>query len=147
MNTCLHFKHKERCPFDKTQKLIAEFAECIQFSLFSILKNVCLFFGFVRFLARSLFKMSSHNPLLRLEQRATEADQIIEYLKQQVQLLKEKTGRRHTQTRTTRQFSAVTCILPNTLYIHMYVLSYKVVFLNGSIFPCGKACLVWSCST
>ncbi|KAM6941762.1 aminoacyl tRNA synthase complex-interacting multifunctional protein 1a isoform 1-T1 [Lycodopsis pacificus] len=42
------------------------------------------------FLARSLFKMSSHNPLLRLEQRASEADQIIEYLKQQVQLLKEK---------------------------------------------------------
>uniref|UniRef100_A0A4W6CG16 Aminoacyl tRNA synthetase complex interacting multifunctional protein 1a n=1 Tax=Lates calcarifer TaxID=8187 RepID=A0A4W6CG16_LATCA len=34
--------------------------------------------------------MSSHNPLLRLEQRAAEADQIIEYLKQQVQLLKEK---------------------------------------------------------
>ncbi|KAM8880498.1 aminoacyl tRNA synthase complex-interacting multifunctional protein 1a isoform 2-T2 [Spinachia spinachia] len=44
------------------------------------------------FLARSLFKMSSHNPLSRLEQRATEADQIIEYLKQQVQLLKEKTA-------------------------------------------------------
>ncbi|CAN9510319.1 unnamed protein product [Ophioblennius macclurei] len=42
------------------------------------------------FLARSLFKMSSHNPMLRLEQRAAEADQIIEYLKQQVQLLKEK---------------------------------------------------------
>ncbi|XP_059197420.1 aminoacyl tRNA synthase complex-interacting multifunctional protein 1a [Centropristis striata] len=42
------------------------------------------------FLARSLFKMSSHNPLLRLEQRAAEADQIIEYLKQQVLLLKEK---------------------------------------------------------
>ncbi|XP_041789597.1 aminoacyl tRNA synthase complex-interacting multifunctional protein 1a [Chelmon rostratus] len=42
------------------------------------------------FLARSFFKMSSHNPLLRLEQRAAEADQIIEYLKQQVQLLKEK---------------------------------------------------------
>ncbi|XP_045902565.1 aminoacyl tRNA synthase complex-interacting multifunctional protein 1a [Micropterus dolomieu] len=42
------------------------------------------------FLARSLFKMSSHNPLMRLEQRAAEADQIIEYLKQQVQLLKEK---------------------------------------------------------
>ncbi|XP_026158640.1 aminoacyl tRNA synthase complex-interacting multifunctional protein 1a [Mastacembelus armatus] len=41
-------------------------------------------------LARSLAKMSSHNPLLRLEQRAAEADQIIEYLKQQVQLLKEK---------------------------------------------------------
>ncbi|XP_076584636.1 aminoacyl tRNA synthase complex-interacting multifunctional protein 1a isoform X2 [Chaetodon auriga] len=34
--------------------------------------------------------MSGHNPLLRLEQRAAEADQIIEYLKQQVQLLKEK---------------------------------------------------------
>ncbi|GAA6214829.1 aminoacyl tRNA synthase complex-interacting multifunctional protein 1 [Lates japonicus] len=42
------------------------------------------------FVARSLIKMSSHNPLLRLEQRAAEADQIIEYLKQQVQLLKEK---------------------------------------------------------
>jgi len=34
--------------------------------------------------------MSGHNPLMRLEQRAAEADQIIEYLKQQVQLLKEK---------------------------------------------------------
>lgn len=42
------------------------------------------------FLARTLAKMSGHNPLLRLEQRAAEADQIIEYLKQQVQLLKEK---------------------------------------------------------
>ncbi|KAM7008944.1 aminoacyl tRNA synthase complex-interacting multifunctional protein 1a [Tautogolabrus adspersus] len=42
------------------------------------------------FLARSLFKMSGHNPLLRLEQRAAEADQLIEYLKQQVLLLKEK---------------------------------------------------------
>ncbi|XP_042341538.1 aminoacyl tRNA synthase complex-interacting multifunctional protein 1a isoform X2 [Plectropomus leopardus] len=42
------------------------------------------------FLARSLYKMSGHNPLLRLEQRAAEADQLIEYLKQQVQLLKEK---------------------------------------------------------
>lgn len=42
------------------------------------------------FLARSLIKMSSPNPLLRLEQRAAEADQIIEYLKQQVKLLKEK---------------------------------------------------------
>ncbi|KAM9819943.1 aminoacyl tRNA synthase complex-interacting multifunctional protein 1-like isoform X1 [Syngnathus typhle] len=40
--------------------------------------------------ARSLFKMSSVNPLARLEQRAAEADQLIEYLKQQVQLLKEK---------------------------------------------------------
>ncbi|KAK5865591.1 hypothetical protein PBY51_019851 [Eleginops maclovinus] len=43
-----------------------------------------------RSFARSLFKMSSHNPLLRLEKRASEADQIIEYLKQQVLLLKEK---------------------------------------------------------
>lgn len=43
------------------------------------------------FLVRSLFKMSGHTPsLLRLEQKALEADQIIEYLKQQVQLLKEK---------------------------------------------------------
>ncbi|XP_047433298.1 aminoacyl tRNA synthase complex-interacting multifunctional protein 1a isoform X2 [Mugil cephalus] len=42
------------------------------------------------FLVRSLVKMSSHNPLLRLEQRAAEADQIIEYLKQQIHLLKEK---------------------------------------------------------
>lgn len=46
-----------------------------------------------RFLARSLFRMSGHNPLLRLEQRAAEADQIIEYLKQQVQLLKEKASK------------------------------------------------------
>lgn len=43
------------------------------------------------FLFRSLFRMSSQNPLMRLEQRAAEADQIIEYLKQQIQLLKEKT--------------------------------------------------------
>ncbi|KAK7912866.1 hypothetical protein WMY93_013077 [Mugilogobius chulae] len=42
------------------------------------------------FLARTLVRMSGHNPLLRLEQRAAEADQLIEYLKQQVQLLKEK---------------------------------------------------------
>ncbi|XP_028661030.1 aminoacyl tRNA synthase complex-interacting multifunctional protein 1a isoform X1 [Erpetoichthys calabaricus] len=35
--------------------------------------------------------MSGNNPVLnRLEQRATEADQVIEYLKQQVNLLKEK---------------------------------------------------------
>ncbi|KAI2668199.1 Aminoacyl tRNA synthase complex-interacting multifunctional protein 1 [Labeo rohita] len=35
--------------------------------------------------------MSGHTPsLMRLEQKAAEADQIIEYLKQQVQLLKEK---------------------------------------------------------
>lgn len=37
--------------------------------------------------------MSSPNPLVRLEQRAAEADQIIEYLKQQVQLLKEKASK------------------------------------------------------
>ncbi|XP_068607271.1 aminoacyl tRNA synthase complex-interacting multifunctional protein 1a isoform X2 [Brachionichthys hirsutus] len=42
------------------------------------------------FLGRSFFKMSACNPLMRLEQRAAEADQLIEYLKQQVQLLKEK---------------------------------------------------------
>ncbi|KAM9477250.1 aminoacyl tRNA synthase complex-interacting multifunctional protein 1a isoform 3-T3 [Clarias gariepinus] len=43
------------------------------------------------FLARSLFRMSGHTPsLMRLEQRAAEADRIIEYLKHQVQLLKEK---------------------------------------------------------
>ncbi|KAG7485352.1 aminoacyl tRNA synthase complex-interacting multifunctional protein 1 [Solea senegalensis] len=45
----------------------------------------------MRSFVRSLINMSSHNPLLKLEQRAAEADQIIEYLKQQVQLLKEKT--------------------------------------------------------
>uniref|UniRef100_A0A672KRT2 Aminoacyl tRNA synthase complex-interacting multifunctional protein 1-like n=2 Tax=Sinocyclocheilus grahami TaxID=75366 RepID=A0A672KRT2_SINGR len=49
---------------------------------------MCFSFGF---LVRSLFKMSGHTPsLMRLEQKAAEADQIIEYLKQQVQLLKEK---------------------------------------------------------
>ncbi|XP_030643812.1 aminoacyl tRNA synthase complex-interacting multifunctional protein 1a [Chanos chanos] len=43
------------------------------------------------YLARSFVKMAGHTPTLaRLEQRATEADQVIEYLKQQVQLLKEK---------------------------------------------------------
>uniref|UniRef100_A0A4W5RRR8 Aminoacyl tRNA synthetase complex interacting multifunctional protein 1a n=1 Tax=Hucho hucho TaxID=62062 RepID=A0A4W5RRR8_9TELE len=43
--------------------------------------------------ARSLplVKMSGHTPsVMRLEQRAAEADHIIDYLKQQVQLLKEK---------------------------------------------------------
>lgn len=60
---------------------------------------VCLFFPhYVRILARSFFKMSSHNPLLRLEQRAAEADQLIEYLKQQVQLLKEKASKTQTHT-------------------------------------------------
>ncbi|KAJ8000751.1 hypothetical protein DPEC_G00183590 [Dallia pectoralis] len=40
----------------------------------------------------SLIKMSGLSPaMVRLEQRAAEADQIIDYLKQQVKLLKEKT--------------------------------------------------------
>lgn len=60
--------------------------------VFDCMLVVLVWFGF-RFLARSLIKMSSHNPLLRLEQRAAEADQLIEYLKQQVQLLKEKAGK------------------------------------------------------
>ncbi|XP_078065547.1 aminoacyl tRNA synthase complex-interacting multifunctional protein 1a isoform X3 [Mustelus asterias] len=43
------------------------------------------------FLVRQLGRMSNDRALLnRLEQRATEADQVIEYLKQQVALLKEK---------------------------------------------------------
>nr|AAI60503.1 Unknown (protein for MGC:135781) [Xenopus tropicalis] len=43
------------------------------------------------FLARSVTKMATSNPVInRLDQRAAEADQIIEYLKQQVALLKEK---------------------------------------------------------
>ncbi|KAG8454121.1 hypothetical protein GDO86_000675 [Hymenochirus boettgeri] len=43
------------------------------------------------FLARSARKMASSNPAFsKLDQRASEADQIIEYLKQQVALLKEK---------------------------------------------------------
>ncbi|XP_023655071.1 aminoacyl tRNA synthase complex-interacting multifunctional protein 1a [Paramormyrops kingsleyae] len=50
------------------------------------------------FLARSFFRMSGHTPSLsRLEQRAAEADQIIEYLKQQVQLLKDKAVSQATQ--------------------------------------------------
>ncbi|XP_037545955.1 aminoacyl tRNA synthase complex-interacting multifunctional protein 1a [Nematolebias whitei] len=39
---------------------------------------------------RSLSTMSSPTPLLRLQQRAAEAEQLIEFLKQQVQLLKDK---------------------------------------------------------
>ncbi|XP_048387869.1 aminoacyl tRNA synthase complex-interacting multifunctional protein 1a isoform X1 [Stegostoma tigrinum] len=43
------------------------------------------------FLVKQLIRMSSDRALLnRLEQRAAEADQVIEYLKQQVALLKEK---------------------------------------------------------
>ncbi|XP_077156791.1 aminoacyl tRNA synthase complex-interacting multifunctional protein 1 isoform X3 [Paroedura picta] len=42
-------------------------------------------------LARSLIKMAGNNAVLnRLEQKGAEADQVIEYLKQQVALLKEK---------------------------------------------------------
>ncbi|CAJ0956646.1 unnamed protein product [Ranitomeya imitator] len=44
-----------------------------------------------QFFVRSITKMASSNPVLnKLEQRASEADQVIEYLKQQVALLKEK---------------------------------------------------------
>ncbi|XP_033016208.1 aminoacyl tRNA synthase complex-interacting multifunctional protein 1 isoform X1 [Lacerta agilis] len=44
-----------------------------------------------RFLVRSLMKMAANNAVLnRLEQKGAEADQVIEYLKQQVALLKEK---------------------------------------------------------
>lgn len=43
------------------------------------------------YIARSFSRMAGHSStLLRLEQRATEADKLIEYLKQQVHLLKEK---------------------------------------------------------
>uniref|UniRef100_A0A8C8RLM0 Aminoacyl tRNA synthetase complex interacting multifunctional protein 1 n=1 Tax=Pelusios castaneus TaxID=367368 RepID=A0A8C8RLM0_9SAUR len=43
------------------------------------------------FLTRSLVKMAANNSVLnRLEQKGAEADQVIEYLKQQVALLKEK---------------------------------------------------------
>ncbi|NXC21930.1 AIMP1 protein, partial [Corythaeola cristata] len=46
---------------------------------------------FSRFLARFLVKMAANNAVLnRLEQKGAEADQVIEYLKQQVALLKEK---------------------------------------------------------
>ncbi|NXD81993.1 AIMP1 protein, partial [Halcyon senegalensis] len=44
-----------------------------------------------RFLARFMVKMAANNAVLnRLEQKGAEADQVIEYLKQQVALLKEK---------------------------------------------------------
>ncbi|KAG7278553.1 hypothetical protein CRUP_033421 [Coryphaenoides rupestris] len=42
------------------------------------------------FIARSLVKMSTHNPLARLEQRALEADRLIEYLTQQASVREEK---------------------------------------------------------
>ncbi|NWU94358.1 AIMP1 protein, partial [Upupa epops] len=46
---------------------------------------------FSRFLARFLVKMAASNAVLnRLEQKGAEADQVIEYLKQQIALLKEK---------------------------------------------------------
>jgi hypothetical protein len=40
---------------------------------------------------------------MRLEQRAAEADHIIDYLKQQVQLLKEKASKRHQKRATTQR--------------------------------------------
>ncbi|KAF0037318.1 hypothetical protein F2P81_010192 [Scophthalmus maximus] len=71
--------------------------------------------------------MSSHNPLLKLEQRAAEADQIIEYLKQQVQLLKEKTSE-----------AAHRKLTP----IHNYSKTHNVDINSQSVkvlkMPCGK---------
>ncbi|NXG67544.1 AIMP1 protein, partial [Hemiprocne comata] len=53
----------------------------------SLILDCCL----SRFLARFLAKMAANNAVLnRLEQKGAEADQVIEYLKQQVALLKEK---------------------------------------------------------
>lgn len=47
-----------------------------------------------RILARYLVKMAANNAVLnRLEQKGAEADQVIEYLKQQVALLKEKASK------------------------------------------------------
>lgn len=47
-----------------------------------------------RFLSRFLVKMAANNAVLnRLEQKGAEADQVIEYLKQQLALLKEKASK------------------------------------------------------
>lgn len=47
-----------------------------------------------RVFVRSLMKMAANNAVLnRLEQKGAEADQVIEYLKQQVALLKEKASK------------------------------------------------------
>ncbi|NXA52994.1 AIMP1 protein, partial [Nothocercus julius] len=56
-----------------------------------IKKSLMLLSHLSRFLARFLVKMATNNAVLnRLEQKGAEADQVIEYLKQQVALLKEK---------------------------------------------------------
>lgn len=48
-----------------------------------------------RIFCRLLAKMANNDAVLkRLEQKGAEADQIIEYLKQQVALLKEKAGKK-----------------------------------------------------
>ncbi|NXT98956.1 AIMP1 protein, partial [Buphagus erythrorhynchus] len=56
-----------------------------------IKKSLILGWFLSRFLSRFLVKMAANNAVLnRLEQKGAEADQVIEYLKQQVALLKEK---------------------------------------------------------
>ncbi|XP_071263795.1 aminoacyl tRNA synthase complex-interacting multifunctional protein 1a isoform X1 [Salvelinus alpinus] len=53
--------------------------------------HISLYVWFLVTRSLPLVKMSGHTPsVMRLEQRAAEADHIIDYLKQQVQLLKEK---------------------------------------------------------
>lgn len=57
--------------------------------------STLLLIFFFRFIVRFLGKMAGNNPSLnRLEQRASEADHVIEYLKQQVALLKEKASKK-----------------------------------------------------
>lgn len=106
------FKRRERRSIHKIQnhvasRLLRMIFHCVglrsverfhspDISLFEVLSVPSVFFLSVRLLVRSLLKMSGQNPLMRLEQRAAEADQIIEYLKQQVQLLKEKASKTHT---------------------------------------------------
>ncbi|XP_067901825.1 aminoacyl tRNA synthase complex-interacting multifunctional protein 1a isoform X5 [Heterodontus francisci] len=77
--------------------------------------NVELFFvNLPWFLGRQLARMSSDRALLnRLEQRAIEADQVIEYLKQQVALLKEKAIKQvPLPTAASVQSSSAICISP-----------------------------------
>lgn len=71
------------------------FSDC----LFTMSYTIILFLSqcnlslllFLRFFCRFLAKMANNDAVLkRLEQKGAEADQIIEYLKQQVALLKEK---------------------------------------------------------
>ena len=57
--------------------------------------NVSLSFFSLRSFCRFLAKMATGDAVLkRLEQKGAEADQIIEYLKQQVALLKEKASKK-----------------------------------------------------